>query len=581
MHLRNIATAVAASLFLAACGKDATGPGQDLLAYVPADSPYVMASLEPFDGELRQAWVKAYGGPAMIDLYRSMLTEAMASAKDDQERQVMQMVNSILDELAPLLDPEQPTPLGMAEDAELALYGYGLLPVMRMRLADPAEFEKVVARLEQSSGKAMTTDEVGGHKVRRQEIDEVVVYVATIADQAVFALLPLSQDQALREQVLGLTLPERSMLDSGTLSQVAKQYGLQGNAGVAVVDTAALVGAMINPSRPGDKALMALGEDGDEPEALDPVCQSEVAALGAAIPRLVMGGTRMDAGGMDALSVLEMAPDLAKRWVEVSAAQPGANAPKDAWAWFGLGIDPVKTGTALRAMADEVAADPFSCEQLTDLNQAMAEMKESLNPMAIGMAANFHGVFASFDNIVLDEERNPVSGEGVVAISSPAPAALWALASGQMEELSALQIGVDKGVVEVPGELFPLPFPAKALMTDKSLALAVGDIDDERIRAIAEVDPDAERPILRYGVTGRFYSEFYGEVMLDMMTAEALAESDEEAEAKNMTREQRLKLAKDMAELMRKTGEAIEYLDVRIVMSEAGMEIRQEMRLKQ
>lgn len=580
MQLRKFATVVAAGALLAACGKDATESGQDLLAYVPADTPYVMATLEPFDGELRQAWVKASGGPAIVDLYRSMLSEAVTSAKDDEQRQVMQLVNSILDEVEPLLDPEQRTPLGMAEDAEMALYGYGLLPVMRLRLADPAEFEKVVVRLEQSSGNAMTTDEVGGHPVRRQVIDEVVVYVAIIADQAVFALLPQSQDQALREQVLGLTLPDRSILDSGVLSQVAKQYRLQANAGVAVIDTAALVGAMINPSRPGDQALMALGEDG-EAEPLDPACQSEVAALSAQVPRLVMGATRMDAGGMDALTVLEMAPDLAKRWVEVSAPQPGANAPKDGWAWFGFGIDPVKTGTALRAMADAVAADPYTCSELSDLNQAMAEMKESLNPMAIGMAANFTGLFASFDKIVMDEDQNPVSGEGVVAISSPAPAALWALASGQMSELSALQIGVDKGVVEVPGDLFPMPFPAKALMTERSLALAVGDIDDARIRAVAEVDPEAEQPILRYGLTGRFYSEFYGDMMQQMMTAEAMAEGeDEDAPVEGMSREQRLKLAKDMAELMRKTGAAIDYMDVRIVMSEAGMEMRQEMRLK-
>ena len=580
MRIRLLPAAAAASaLLLSACGKDAGDAGQSLLAYVPADTPYVVANLEPFDAELRKAWIKASGGKQLFALYRSMLGNFAAVADDEDERKAMKFLGAVLDEFEPMVDPEQRTPLGMAEEAEVALYGYGLLPVMRLRLADPAAFEQVIARLEQSLGSAMTSDEVGGYKLRRQVIDEVVIYLAVIGDQAVFALIPSAEDQAIREQVLGLQMPEQSMADSGKLEQLATQYGLQRNAGVGLVDTVALVGALLNPTRPGDRALLNLGEK-DAPTAdLDATCQAEVNEISALVPRLVMGAKHMDAERMDAFSIFEMAPETAQRWAAVSAPQPGAKAPKDGWVWFGFGIDPVKTGTALRGLADLVAADPFQCEHLTDLNDAMAQMKEGLNPMAIGMAANFTGVFVNLDKIVLDDQQNPISGEGVVAISSPAPAALWALAKGQLEMLESLDIGVDKGVVAVPTDLFPMPLPAKALMTERSLALAVGDIDDARVEAIAAVDPQAEQPIFRYGLTGRFYSEFYGDLMERAMLEAALDDDDGEAMAK-MNQTQREQFAKDMRELMRIAGETIDYMDTQILFTEGGLEMRQQTRMK-
>ena len=274
MRIRLLPAAAAASaLLLSACGKDAGDAGQSLLAYVPADTPYVVANLEPFDAELRKAWIKASGGKHLIALYRSMLGNFAAVADDEDERKAMKFLGAVLDEFEPMVDPEQRTPLGMAEEAEVALYGYGLLPVMRLRLADPAAFEQVIARLEQSLGSAMTSDEVGGYKLRRQVIDEVVIYLAVIGDQAVFALIPSAEDQAIREQVLGLQMPEQSMADSGKLEQLATQYGLQRNAGVGLVDTVALVGALLNPTRPGDRALLSLGEK-DAPTAdLDATCR--------------------------------------------------------------------------------------------------------------------------------------------------------------------------------------------------------------------------------------------------------------------------------------------------------------------
>jgi len=420
-----------------------------------------------------------------------------------------------------------------------------------------------------------------------------VVYVAVIEDQAVFALIPTAVDGSMREQVLGLTLPERSIADSGALSEAAKRYGFAPQGVVGIVDTVKLVDALASPSSAGDKALLAMGSDGDEqPLVLDALCQTEMKAIAALMPRMVVGATAIDGKVVDSVSIIELPAESAQAWSNVTAPQPGANAPKDAWAWFGFGIDPVKMAGELGKMADRVAAAPYQCEHLVDLNTSMAEMKEGLNPMVVGMAANFTGLFVSVDKLELDEQQMPQSGEGVVALSSPAPAALWALLTGQMDSLAAIDIGVDKGVVAVPDELLPMSLPARALMTDKSLAVSVGEVSDERLMAIATVDESAQRPIFRYGVSGELYAELYGKIMQEVTEqaaaqariaeADALATGAVDSAELTMNREDaemQARNAEHMGAVIRTFGEAMDYMDVRIMLTANGIEMHQQMRL--
>jgi len=595
MHLRSARTsvAVAALLLLSACGKDVPDSGQSLLAYVPADTPYVYASLEPFDADLRKTWLTSMGGTQLFDVYKSMITEMGANLEREDGAEMIARVSAMMDLLRPISDPNERTPLGMAADAEVALYGYGLLPVMRVRLADAAAFEKVLSEMEKTSKSPMTTEEIGGYTVRRQQVDEIVFYVAAIEDQAVFALIPAAVDTTMREQVLGLSLPEQSLADSGSLQAAAKRYGFAPEAGVGIIDTVRLVEALADPSSAGDQALMALGSEADgEATTLDPVCLAEIKAAAALVPRMVSGSTSIDAQGMDSLSVIELPSEMAQAWSKVTAAQPGTRAPKDAWAWFGFGIDPVKMAAELGKMADKVAAAPYQCEHLSDLNTSMAEMKQGLNPMAVGMAANFTGLYVSVDKLEMDDSQMPISGEGVVALSSPAPAAVWALVKGQMDSLSAIDIGVDKGIVPVPDEMMPMPLPAKALMTDKSLALSVGPVDDERLTAIAEVDDSTPHSVVRYGISGEMYSEVYGNLMQEMTEkaaaqariaeADALATGAEDAEELSKQREmaeEQARNAEHVGNLMRTFGAAIDYIDIRVLLTDNGIEMYQEVRL--
>lgn len=600
----HLALLLVATALLGACSRDSADE-DSLLRYIPADSPYVFTNPEPYDPALRKAWLSALGGTEMLAAANEMLSSAERMADEESDREGLQLARKLLTEIGPMFDPSVEAPMGTARAAEFAFYGHGLLPVMRIRLEDPAAFEAAIARIEAAVGQSMTLAEVGGHSVRRQVLDEMVLYLAVIGDQAVLTLAPASADEAIRADLLGLNLPKQSIVDSPVLDELVERYGLNPMAGVGFMDTARLVSTLVAPQSVGDKALLAEDDSSDDADsANEAVCQAEAAAFAAHFPRMVIGGTRLDARAMDSLAVIELTPEWASQWAAITSPQAGASAPTDALVWFGFGLDPLKAGTLLGKIADRVIKEPYQCAQLADLNDSMGQMKEALNPMVIGMAANFHGFFVSLDTLEMSDAGVPTSGSGVLALSSPMPGAVWSFAQGQVESLRALKLEVDGEPVELPADLIPYPLPVRALMTDKSLAVAVGDASDERARQIAAVSSTGPHPVLRYGESGRFYSEFYARLfeqgLIDGML-EAAGDGDnaseddwqdedetsaEEDAAGAEDDEPRLSpaeaeaLARQMSGLMKRFGEALAYTEMRLLFTERGIEMQQDMRLR-
>lgn len=87
-----------AALALAACGKKADT--SDPLAFVPADTPYVVANVEP----LPEATVQVFAAqmkvfwPVMFEQFAPVLTEL---EKDPKHADAARVVRALYDELAP------------------------------------------------------------------------------------------------------------------------------------------------------------------------------------------------------------------------------------------------------------------------------------------------------------------------------------------------------------------------------------------------------------------------------------------------------------------------------------------------
>ncbi|MDH3553511.1 MAG: hypothetical protein OER22_12910, partial [Gammaproteobacteria bacterium] len=146
-----IFSVVASAFMLAACdrSKDETSDlsllssKDTVLQYVPADTPYVVANVEPLPDDLMDKLEPKID--RLMRSYQSMLSAVLASKQQElpeaeRNSEKYQRANAVVDELMTLMSIEGMRSAGLGRDATGVLYGNGLLPVVRVQLSDGALF---------------------------------------------------------------------------------------------------------------------------------------------------------------------------------------------------------------------------------------------------------------------------------------------------------------------------------------------------------------------------------------------------------------------------------------------------------
>ena len=153
-----IAVVVGALLALLAAGAaDAARKAKDILQYIPADTPYVVAFTKPLPDDLLDKME-----PAMdetLAAYRRMMEfmiadarkkmaegEAEGDAAQAEKAEKAEQFEGLMLVFMGLLSTQGLKDAGMDRDALFALYGDGLLPVMSFALSDGEKFKATIAR---------------------------------------------------------------------------------------------------------------------------------------------------------------------------------------------------------------------------------------------------------------------------------------------------------------------------------------------------------------------------------------------------------------------------------------------------
>lgn len=573
------AAALGAWLYL---GRETVDPNAPL-AFVPADTPYVFANLEPApEAVLAQSRVQmdALGGLYASQFAELRQTPALAKVDDPRLTALLDALEAEFTGMSPVEAIES---IGLDLRARAALYGLGALPVLRMELAAPERFGAFIARLEAAVGESLPSAEVDGQSYWTLAPVEWPVggLLAVVGDHLVLSVAPSVAEPAVLRQILGLDRPARSLAEARGLQSLNRELGyLPYFSGY--LDSARVL-AVLNsePSTLETAFLAALGIQ--ERPRLEGVCADEFAALAAIWPRASVGYTHLDAARADGRAVLEARSDIAEALAKLRAPMPGlAAVDADTIAHFGMSLGLAALPEVVNEFADQVAAAPWQCEALAPLNAAFAESRQSLSNPALFMAAPvFHGFHAALSRLAMSDGGQPDLA-GVLVIGSDNPASLMALTQSMAPQLAGLDLKPDGVVKPLPAlpEL-PLDAPLHAAMTERTLGLAVGAGEEARLPAALAADP-AQQPLLAIGVNARFY-EFLADMMLKTLpepdAAAATDDKGEDAEARAQAAELNASLRRN-AELMRTVySKLFKRVDMRLELSERGIEWVQTMEL--
>lgn len=499
-----------AGVMLAACGhKDRNAP----LAFVPADTPYVVANLEVMDDDTRKAMLAQADAQLPAQLIQMDAAADDLAAKDPDGARLLRAFSA---------EFRGKTVEGFAQAVGLdlkgysAFYGLGMSPVMRFQLTDPSTFEGFISRLETAYGKKLEVASVDRQSYRRYAFADsgTQTILALVDQQAVAALLPDDAAPAQLRQALGLDRPKDNLQDNDRLAALAKSKGyrkwLVGELDLTRVLSLAMSGkdpliASIRKAQAQAKSTKA-GEPLTDPLQTSPSCATDAARIAARVPAISFGYTRLDTRHQELRVDVSLANDISQAIAGLEVALPGLGAAGSAPFELSMALPVAQLRTFWLAQAEAVATNPFACPWLSDLNDSFARLGPVMEKAAIPPLGDMLGLRIALDSLVSEPSSSLPAFSGRVVLATNNPAGLLAMGQMMVPALAQLRLGTDGKPQPLAQDMAKmLGQPAWVAMNDKALALGVGAGEDALLADTLKDPTGSAGQITRVHLSGAMY----------------------------------------------------------------------------
>ncbi|MCH4811840.1 hypothetical protein [Vreelandella neptunia] len=525
-----------------------------MLKYIPADSPYFMATREVLpEQDIFDIFQRTQPNNSLetdLDELRSTLPEI----DDEVQRSMMTLLIAMGEELVGVETLEDVHALGLKMGPQGAIYGLGILPVLRFELHDEDAFrdtlERILAKAEINPSKATTNG--NDYWVLTQE-GPIKAILAIIDQQLLMSVVPQDASDELLAQILGNSLPDSSIGDTGALAEIEQRHGFTPY-GAGQIDSSRVLNELSTPTHTGTQALM----DAVDLAPLDlSSCQADIDRITSRFPGLAMGAREYSLDRMEMNLILETDEDIVSDLRALTTQVPGLGST-EGMASFGLGLDlPILTQT-IQKYAREMRENPFSCDELQELNSAWNEINMAVNnPITQMIGPSLSGFNARIDSLAM-KNGDPIA-TGILALASQNPMSLLSTASAFLPELGALGLEPGGETKKIKSMLLPPDMPALyAAMSDSAIVLGAGISDSASLQDELEA-PISERDLLLHGhMTGEFYH--------------SLADVMEQVETEDLTQSD--------IEMFKQYGDIYESMEYWLEVDDAGVEMSFSLELK-
>lgn len=551
-------------------GALAARKGKELLQYIPADTPYVFALTKPLPGHLQDRFEPALD--KTLAAYRRLINHrveaeiARLRATGDGAVQGDRL-QSLVAEVTSLLSVEELRKAGLGRGSLIAVYGNGLLPVMRLALTDARAFDKAIARMEAAAAANFETASLDGNAYRYRDFDKMRLIIATLGKDAVITLVPATYDDARLAEVLGTMKPRNSLARTKELRKTAREYGLTDHM-IGVVDVRRMLDSVLHD--PGGRNAEFLRQFGRDSFELSAACKAELEGLANVAPRIVTGYTKIAKDSLDMRMTVEMRDDIARGLAALPALVPGLGTDFGGLMSFGFSLDPLALRAFFEARLDAMEADPFECEILGELQASVPKGREALARPIPPMVYSFRGILATVIDVRgadLANDKPPEEVDGGMLFAMENAEALVTMAAMLSPEVAALNLLPD-------GKARPLNLPqlaqlaqeAFAALSETALAVAVGAGAERAVEAMLTAEPAASRPFASFSMDARRYYEFMGDAVM-----RAEPDKDEEPLPEE--------LRTAIRDIFRSSSELYERVAINVHFTTRGIEISSRMAL--
>lgn len=485
IHCLRLLLAAGLLLVLAACSHSSDQP---VLAHVPANTPFVFANLEPIKSGVLEAWLNRATTqiPSQVREFRQAADEMQ-----DDAPHLAGLMNAVADEMDGKTMSQVLADTGVDLHGRFAGYALGLSPVLRGQLEDPDKFRAFIDRMAEAGDITLQSASTGEINYRHGDMPgtKLQLLFARHGDQFAIALLPADAPPALLHLAVGAKMPEQPDAVATRLEELAEERGYQAQ-GLGYVDTAQLLSDLASGEDALLKALLAATDSDSDEKALaefnGPGCADDLKRIAARVPQASFGYTRLDAKHIAQRLDIDLAPDIISAFGQVRSPLPGlGEADSNAVVDVALALPLPAIREFWTAQANAVAARPFTCKPLTDLNQLFAKIGRQVPKSAIPPFGNLRGL-----RVIIDQLQPPaasgdmpeVQARAVIALTDPE--SVLAMGKAMLQPLNQLDLKPDGQPVALPGSLSQFTSePVWLAMNKRAIAAGIGASQKDKLEA--------------------------------------------------------------------------------------------------
>ncbi len=506
-------------LILAACGKseestEATAgtATNELLAYVPADTPYLFANLEPVPEEVIDTYLTRL--QPVLDSMQAQLsigqTEMASAEGENEDDPTVRLAHALLLELDGNLNRSGLESMGFDLRAKKVIYGMGAFPVIRLGLSDSAALRATILRVLNNAGITAPEQDFQGVSYWRISDENTAeapagLYLSILDDHLALGFFPPLAEADFLPAFLGLEVPADSDAQA-RLAQLNRTHDYTPH-GSGILDLHALANQFTHPDTVTARVLAASGAF--DPATLSTECVTEIHEIIDNAPRMTMGVTELTPTAVAFQYRLETPGTLASELMELVSEIPIADELSERILEFAFGMRFGPVRDFLREKVTAILDDPYQCEHLSALNDSAAQAQVQLNEPMPPFVNNFRGVRVSLNEIMMSQDSIPENARGHLAVHVDKPEMFIGMAQMFLPDLSELAITPGDPPVRLPESLVPVPgIVAFAAMSSDAIGISVGEAEQAGLPEFLNRDAGPEGIFLSAGYDMAAYLDY-------------------------------------------------------------------------
>jgi hypothetical protein len=452
--------------------------GPEILAAVPADTPYLFGVLEPMPAAVREKLYAQSG---------AQVKAALEKAASSEEGKAGLAAGVLLHELDGVDPAHWLESLGFSPDMRFVLYGMSVWPVARVEVKDPARVRDVLGKLMKIVGPEVVEKTVAGKLVYEIVSPKVSIVIAPLDRELVAAVVPSPALDKLVPDLVGGAKLAKSLRDAPVLPALLAKHRFLPTM-VGYLDAVRVLDAMTGHGKGQFDDLDAMFAG-----LITEPCQDDLARIASVLPRLVVGYRRLDERGFVAAMAIESPASVVKGLQRLHTAMPVMPIKGQPMFAFGAAVNVDAMFAWMRDVTSALRSKPFRCDAFASVNHDVDDLATKLDQPMPPIARGLHG----FELVVDDASVMPPSGTGHLLVVGDHMADLVHQLVKALPMFASLNLESNGVPVALPVDQLGVPGikSAHVALRETRAALAIGDSSatraTERLAA-----PDAHAPLM-------------------------------------------------------------------------------------